>query len=164
MTSAALAARLQFAGAATSDGSPAAPVSCSLVLAHLPLMATPRISHLPACHTLSCPSLHSARPLLTVRFEPTLQGSMESFVAQVVFPLLLVPHTPLACLVHCGAVGGGRMQVYKRIPRAFALCFARFARCLSSCGVVLTSTIGTCLLYTSPSPRDGLLSRMPSSA
>ena len=26
------------------------------------------------------------------------------------------------------------------------------------------STISTCLLYTSPSPRDGLLSRMPSSA
>ena len=25
-------------------------------------------------------------------------------------------------------------------------------------------TYGTCLLYTSPSPRDGLLSRMPSSA
>ena len=25
-------------------------------------------------------------------------------------------------------------------------------------------TIGICLLYTSPSPRDGLLSRMPSSA
>ena len=25
-------------------------------------------------------------------------------------------------------------------------------------------THGTCLLYTSPSPRDGLLSRMPSSA
>ena len=29
---------------------------------------------------------------------------------------------------------------------------------------VLTSTNNTCLLYTSPSPRDGLLSRMPSSA
>ena len=27
-----------------------------------------------------------------------------------------------------------------------------------------TVTIGACLLYTSPSPRDGLLSRMPSSA
>ena len=26
------------------------------------------------------------------------------------------------------------------------------------------ATSGTCLLYTSPSPRDGLLSRMPSSA
>ena len=26
------------------------------------------------------------------------------------------------------------------------------------------NTLGSCLLYTSPSPRDGLLSRMPSSA
>ena len=33
----------------------------------------------------------------------------------------------------------------------------------ASVGVV-TSTTTTCLLYTSPSPRDGLLSRMPSSA
>ena len=31
------------------------------------------------------------------------------------------------------------------------------------CGVRFTQTI-LCLLYTSPSPRDGLLSRMPSSA
>ena len=28
----------------------------------------------------------------------------------------------------------------------------------------LALTAGACLLYTSPSPRDGLLSRMPSSA
>ena len=28
----------------------------------------------------------------------------------------------------------------------------------------VAQSIGTCLLYTSPSPRDGLLSRMPSSA
>ena len=28
----------------------------------------------------------------------------------------------------------------------------------------LNSSLSTCLLYTSPSPRDGLLSRMPSSA
>ena len=28
----------------------------------------------------------------------------------------------------------------------------------------LNDTIKACLLYTSPSPRDGLLSRMPSSA
>ena len=33
-------------------------------------------------------------------------------------------------------------------------------RCLSAIG----QTHPTCLLYTSPSPRDGLLSRMPSSA
>ena len=30
--------------------------------------------------------------------------------------------------------------------------------------VVLLAHLDTCLLYTSPSPRDGLLSRMPSSA
>ena len=32
--------------------------------------------------------------------------------------------------------------------------------------IIIKSTVipGTCLLYTSPSPRDGLLSRMPSSA
>ena len=30
--------------------------------------------------------------------------------------------------------------------------------------VFTTGGIGPCLLYTSPSPRDGLLSRMPSSA
>ena len=29
---------------------------------------------------------------------------------------------------------------------------------------ILYVTYGACLLYTSPSPRDGLLSRMPSSA
>ena len=29
---------------------------------------------------------------------------------------------------------------------------------------VTNGTYDTCLLYTSPSPRDGLLSRMPSSA
>ena len=35
----------------------------------------------------------------------------------------------------------------------------------ASCGVGLVVAIdGNCLLYTSPSPRDGLLSRMPSSA
>ena len=31
-------------------------------------------------------------------------------------------------------------------------------------GTEAKSMLGSCLLYTSPSPRDGLLSRMPSSA
>ena len=31
-------------------------------------------------------------------------------------------------------------------------------------GIVRKNKISICLLYTSPSPRDGLLSRMPSSA
>ena len=32
------------------------------------------------------------------------------------------------------------------------------------CARVVGDVIGNCLLYTSPSPRDGLLSRLPSSA
>src|SRR5664279_5262749 len=31
-------------------------------------------------------------------------------------------------------------------------------------GIVEADVVNSCLLYTSPSPRDGLLSRMPSSA
>ena len=40
------------------------------------------------------------------------------------------------------------------------------AECLFVRGVEVfnSTTSNTCLLYTSPSPRDGLLSRMPSSA
>ena len=42
-----------------------------------------------------------------------------------------------------------------------------FARELVWCGKVYSDSVVShdpCLLYTSPSPRDGLLSRMPSSA
>ena len=37
-------------------------------------------------------------------------------------------------------------------------------RCLRRSFYDRTDPVDTCLLYTSPSPRDGLLSRMPSSA
>ena len=36
--------------------------------------------------------------------------------------------------------------------------------CAETMGTYRTMNICDCLLYTSPSPRDGLLSRMPSSA
>ena len=40
-----------------------------------------------------------------------------------------------------------------------------YARQLSvPAGLTFTGKLHSCLLYTSPSPRDGLLSRMPSSA
>ena len=38
------------------------------------------------------------------------------------------------------------------------------ATAAGQCGIALANTYYFCLLYTSPSPRDGLLSRMPSSA
>ena len=39
-----------------------------------------------------------------------------------------------------------------------------FMREVLSIAAWAVAAIATCLLYTSPSPRDGLLSRMPSSA
>ena len=41
---------------------------------------------------------------------------------------------------------------------------ANLADRLAEYGADLSAISKTCLLYTSPSPRDGLLSRMPSSA
>ena len=45
--------------------------------------------------------------------------------------------------------------------RAEGLTYSKFINGLSKSGIKLDRN---CLLYTSPSPRDGLLSRMPSSA
>ena len=61
------------------------------------------------------------------------------------------------------AVAGALMQVLLRNPLAdpYVLGVSGGA----SVGALLALTWGwACLLYTSPSPRDGLLSRMPSSA
>ena len=40
----------------------------------------------------------------------------------------------------------------------------KFDNLLFLLGLIIAPIIYSCLLYTSPSPRDGLLSRMPSSA
>ena len=45
-----------------------------------------------------------------------------------------------------------------------AFAYRRFNPWVLALGAALTSVFEICLLYTSPSPRDGLLSRMPSSA
>ena len=52
----------------------------------------------------------------------------------------------------------GASQISKIVDRASDLGMESIA--LTDHGVMY----GVCLLYTSPSPRDGLLSRMPSSA
>ena len=46
-----------------------------------------------------------------------------------------------------------------------ALCYSLYGKAFRDVATTqLVNSVNTCLLYTSPSPRDGLLSRMPSSA
>ena len=58
--------------------------------------------------------------------------------------------------------------MYKTIPRSSVIGF--LIGVLPGAGATIASFLAygmernVCLLYTSPSPRDGLLSRMPSSA
>ena len=59
---------------------------------------------------------------------------------------VLVQSSSASTSVIVGLVASGALGVDQAVP------------------MVMGANIGTCLLYTSPSPRDGLLSRMPSSA
>ena len=75
---------------------------------------------------------------------------------------------------HLGVIGivAGRVAEKYQRPTVMISTDANDTRdgvgsCRSACGVDLyeaLSQCSDCLLYTSPSPRDGLLSRMPSSA
>ena len=60
-------------------------------------------------------------------------------------------------------------DIDNRIPaKADAVCELRLGTTIGNAAGATIATIehlmAACLLYTSPSPRDGLLSRMPSSA
>ena len=59
-----------------------------------------------------------------------------------------------------GAAAWMKKNLQKVFPDHWSFMLGEIA--LYSFVILLLS--GTCLLYTSPSPRDGLLSRMPSSA
>ena len=55
-----------------------------------------------------------------------------------------------------GQIGKGAMEAIGRQPDASGK--------IQVAALILAALVEGCLLYTSPSPRDGLLSRMPSSA
>ena len=55
------------------------------------------------------------------------------------------------------------LSLNNKIVGAFMFSLGLFAVCTLKYNL-FTGKVGYCLLYTSPSPRDGLLSRMPSSA
>ena len=57
-------------------------------------------------------------------------------------------------------------QEYRSCPDRHIRAGPSAAKCTNECSFLTTAALAAapCLLYTSPSPRDGLLSRMPSSA
>ena len=61
------------------------------------------------------------------------------------------------------------VELHRAAPADYAgaahvACSAKLVGDAPNCGVLRCALHEGCLLYTSPSPRDGLLSRMPSSA
>ena len=60
-----------------------------------------------------------------------------------------------------GYVAQTAFQANEDRARAWQYFFVTFATLIAA---LLSTQVEGCLLYTSPSPRDGLLSRMPSSA
>eukprot|EP00656_Telonema_subtile_P018312 TRINITY_DN19880_c0_g1_i3.p2 TRINITY_DN19880_c0_g1~~TRINITY_DN19880_c0_g1_i3.p2 ORF type:complete len:124 (-),score=5.70 TRINITY_DN19880_c0_g1_i3:34-405(-) len=72
-----------------------------------------------------------------------------------------------ALVAHFASLGAGTADPFPRIPQLGSRlgrcrCRCRVLFCLNHAGLLTTAT--TCLLYTSPSPRDRTRSRMPSSA
>ena len=86
--------------------------------------------------------------------EPDLEDIHEFGTLADILQLLKLPDGTIKVLVE----GGERAKI-SNIVRSEDGFFAADAEVLS-----VTSESDDCLLYTSPSPRDGLLSRMPSSA
>ena len=59
---------------------------------------------------------------------------------------------------------GGDPKLFKVGDHVNITTDKQFGRKIEAGGIITAIRHNICLLYTSPSPRDGLLSRMPSSA
>ena len=92
---------------------------------------------------------------------------MDGFSLDRVPPITQAPGALEGLGAHAARLGAGRPALLVADPglARFGI-IARAEASLRRAGLtVITCTdIKSCLLYTSPSPRDGLLSRMPSSA
>ena len=72
-------------------------------------------------------------------------------------------------IAHRCATGDGRFAMIAvgtllAVDIGAQVAFGSSIRAVATVTLLTATTLTTCLLYTSPSPRDGLLSRMPSSA
>ena len=74
--------------------------------------------------------------------------------------------SPRILLVGCGDIKSVNKTAYKKLNTvaANAMIEKSVTTCTNYLGTIRNKHLGTCLLYTSPSPRDRQKSRMPSSA
>ena len=129
-------------------------------------------------------TIYIARWVIRDRFRATLaHGGLNAYCVGYRSSWLLAParlvrgHSLLSPHPPCAQVAFGRVfrRTMRRLCSTFHLCLVcvetRASGSLDGCstsGSVLLCAVSTwktaCLLYTSPSPRDATLSRMPSSA
>ena len=88
----------------------------------------------------------------------TLSGSVHLHSADIGDNLLPVHFVPVAMEIEAAD------SEAVKIDNTAACAETHYASVISSSSSEMTVNDSSCLLYTSPSPRDGLLSRMPSSA
>ena len=104
-------------------------------------------------------------PPMTYLFEFDLKAALTAGMASIVFTLLFIDFFDTAGTLTSVANVAGKVDKKGKVQDI------NKAMLSDSVGTVAGAVMGTttvtsyvCLLYTSPSPRDGLLSRMPSSA
>ena len=127
-------------------------------------LMTPRLSLSPLGIRTTTNTRDSSLSFLLLNLTATCDAE---FSSKRISPTLLP--CPLSCRVHTcprpSALWIGLFHVYTYAPfHPGTILLPLAAIQVSSILVYTTYRIYDCLLYTSPSPRDGLLSRMPSSA
>ena len=130
---------------------------------HLVLPSPKLISNVPVRSTGSSDVLHDRAPIIAALARTTLvvDLTVEGLLHAPELPSILEEGTRVLMISneHPEALERLRPDENLRSRVQDAVRKAKEAK-----NMLVTSDAGTCLLYTSPSPRDGLLSRMPSSA
>ena len=126
---------------------------------------------LPNSHLYKSGTTSSAAPVISsgASASATVGSSFSySITTNVANPAFEAANLPpgLSCNLGTGAISGTPLAggVYKVTLSAQSTSSAQSATKILTITIPVSAPLLGCLLYTSPSPRDGLLSRMPSSA
>ena len=144
-------------------------VGGSRLLRLVPLRPPPRLCHIYTCRFAACYCYTSATPTHSTFVFPLLPHVLlrsPAFIvpSQYVFALQAALCCVLLLLSLCYASSLSIAYTCNTLRNCCCLPLPIFCFSFSFSTPFTLSPCYTCLLYTSPSPRDGLLSRMPSSA